>query len=71
MPGWPRGPQFGMGYGMQYPAAMVQVKSFFLFCNRDGNNEVNPVDNLIYYLLPVTSLFCSVLIEVTETLNAT
>ncbi|XP_078176865.1 uncharacterized protein LOC144571455 isoform X1 [Carex rostrata] len=23
MPGWPRGPQFGMGYGMQYPAAMV------------------------------------------------
>jgi hypothetical protein len=23
MRGWPRGPQFGMGYGMQYPAAMV------------------------------------------------
>ncbi|KAJ4808702.1 ARF GAP-like zinc finger-containing protein ZIGA4 [Rhynchospora pubera] len=23
MQGWPRGPQFGMGYGMQYPASMV------------------------------------------------
>ena len=25
MPGWQRAPQFGMGYGMQYPAGVVYV----------------------------------------------